>query len=420
MVQVIEVLGTTALTLAILQGLMVCTSFWRKRREEMSLLKLRESYLQKAASQAYQQAQLDIERQQSVWQDWRKFEIDRIVTEVQGIKSFYLKPHDCKEIPTFLPGQFLTFRLNLPSGQNIIRCYSLSEAPEVKDYYRITIKQISANENKPAGLASSYFHEHLSEGDILDIKPPSGQFYLQRDQSRPVVLIGGGIGLTPVLSMLNSICASEPERETWLFYGVKNKAEQIGIQTLRKQEAQHKNLRVIICHSQPLQGEIQGEDFDIAGRISLAVLQQTLPSSNYQFYICGPDTMMSGLTEQLSNWQVPETDVFFEAFGPSSVRTSVRTSIRKSPSASDQQHKVTFARSGITAQWSGHQDSLLELAEAEGLTLNAGCRAGNCGTCVVAVKEGDVDYIAAAGARPEQGSCLMCVCTPKGDIVLDA
>ncbi|WP_051227652.1 2Fe-2S iron-sulfur cluster-binding protein [Oceanospirillum beijerinckii] len=419
MVQVIEILGITALTLAILQGLMVCTSFWRKRREEISLLRLRESYLQESASQAYRQAQQEIERQQSVWQDWRKFEIDRIVTEAQGIKSFYLKPHDGKEIPTFLPGQFLTFRLNLPSGQSIIRCYSLSDAPEVKDYYRVTIKQIPASEDKPAGLASSYFHECLSEGDILDVKPPSGQFYLQRDPQRPVVLIGGGIGLTPVLSMLNSICTSEPERETWLFYGIKNKDEQIAIQTLRKQEAQHKNLRVIICHSQPLQGGVEGEDFDIAGRISLAVLQQTLPSSNYQFYICGPDTMMSGLTEQLSNWQVPETDVFFEAFGPSSVRTSVK----KSTSASDQahqQHKVTFARSGITAQWSGQQDSLLELAEAEGLTLNAGCRAGNCGTCVVAVKEGNVDYITVAGARPEQGSCLVCVCKPKGDIVLDA
>ncbi|MAC46860.1 MAG: hypothetical protein CMI12_08400 [Oceanospirillum sp.] len=415
MVQVIEILGITALTLAILQGLMVCTSFWRKRREEMSLLRLRESYLQESASQAYRQAQQKIERQQSVWQDWRKFEIDRIVTEAQGIKSFYLKPHDGKEVPTFLPGQFLTFRLNLPSGQSIIRCYSLSDAPEVKDYYRVTIKQIPASEDKPAGLASSYFHECLSEGDILDVKPPSGQFYLQRDPQRPVVLIGGGIGLTPVLSMLNSICTSEPERETWLFYGIKNKDEQIAIQTLRKQEAQHKNLRVIICHSQPLQGDVEGEDFDIAGRISLAVLQQTLPSSNYQFYICGPDTMMSGLTEQLSNWQVPETDVFFEAFGPSSVK--------KSTSASDQahqQHKVTFARSGITAQWSGQQGSLLELAEAEGLTLNAGCRAGNCGTCVVAVKEGNVDYITAAGAHPEQGSCLVCVCKPKGDIVLDA
>ena len=415
MVQVIEILGITALTLAILQGLMVCTSFWRKRREEMSLLRLRESYLQESASQAYRQAQQEIERQQSVWQDWRKFEIDRIVTEAQGIKSFYLKPHDGKEVPTFLPGQFLTFRLNLPSGQSIIRCYSLSDAPEVKDYYRVTIKQIPASEDKPAGLASSYFHECLSEGDILDVKPPSGQFYLQRDPQRPVVLIGGGIGLTPVLSMLNSICTSEPERETWLFYGIKNKDEQIAIQTLRKQEAQHKNLRVIICHSQPLQGDVEGEDFDIAGRISLAVLQQTLPSSNYQFYICGPDTMMSGLTEQLSNWQVPETDVFFEAFGPSSVK--------KSTSASDQahqQHKVTFARSGITAQWSGQQGSLLELAEAEGLTLNAGCRAGNCGTCVVAVKEGNVDYITAAGAHPEQGSCLVCVCKPKGDIVLDA
>lgn len=414
MVQIIEWLGALALVLAIAQGLITCTAVWRKRDREAMLLNERSLYLQKNAHLAFQKAQQEIERQQHVWQDWRKFEVERIVQEAEGIRSFYLKPHDKKVIPAFYPGQFLTFKLSLPSGQSLTRCYSLSEAPEVKEHYRVTIKHIQATETHLAGLASSYFHEQLKEGDILNVKPPSGQFYLQQNSQRPVVLIGGGIGVTPVLSMLNSICAMESERETWFFYGVRNGDEQIAVQALRQKEQQHKNLRIIICYSAPRAKEVEGQDYTVQGRISVPLLQRFLPSNNYEFYICGPDAMMASLTEQLAQWQVPEEDIFFEAFGPSSVRKTV------SNAGDEKTFQVTFAKSGVSTLWSSDRGSLLELAEAEGLSPDAGCRAGNCGTCLVAVKEGEVDYLASAGSQPEQGSCLLCVCKPKGDIVLDA
>ncbi|MBB1487590.1 FAD-binding oxidoreductase [Oceanospirillum sediminis] len=432
MVQFIEFLGITALVIALIQGGLVCISVWRKHKAEALLLHTRTTSLQKTADLTFQKARQEIDRQQHIWQDWRKFEIERIVQEASDIKSFYLKPHDRKDIPSFNPGQFLTFKLDIPSGKTVVRCYSLSEAPEIKGFYRVTIKHLQGGSDNPSGVASSYFHDHLSEGDILSIKPPSGHFYLQRDNQRPVVLIGGGIGVTPVLSMLNSICTSEPQRETWFFYGVRNSQEQIDIEPLRQKARQHEHLHVVICHSAPLADEMKGRDFDIAGRISVELLKQCLPSNNYQFYICGPGTMMSALTQQLTDWQVPENDILSEAFGPSSVnkqgavsKDMVTTNTDKDVSAGqdgaveEKQFCVNFVKSGVSAQWSASQGSLLELAEAFGLTPDAGCRAGNCGTCAVAIKEGETDYIAPAGSEPEQGSCLLCVSKPKNNIVLD-
>lgn len=414
MAQLIELIGIIALAVAIIQGLLVCASIWRKHKEETRLIHIRTSNLQKMASLTFQKAQQDIERQVITWSNWRKFEIKSIVQETKDIKSFYLEPHDQKEIPSFSPGQFLTFKLDTPSNPSVIRCYSLSDAPEVKGCYRITIKHIRSHNDNPAGISSSYFHEKLSEGDILNIKPPSGHFYLQREHQRPVVLIGGGIGVTPVLSMLNSICEIEPSRETWFFYGVKNSDERINIDQLRKKEQECENLHVIICHSAPLENEREGQDYDAPERISVELFKRTLPSNNYQFYICGPSTMMSSLIDQLSDWKVPDSDILFEAFGPSSMKK-----MPASPENLNKSFSVIFAKSGITTHWTADKGSLLELAEAEGLSPEAGCRAGNCGTCITAVKEGDTDYITPAGAIPEEGSCLLCVCKPKGDIVLD-
>ena len=432
MVQLIEFLGMTALVIALIQGGLVCISVWRKHKAEAVLLHARTASLQKTADLTFQKARQEIDRQQHIWQDWRKFEIERIVRETADIKSFYLKPHDHKEIPSFNPGQFLTFKLDMPSGKTVIRCYSLSEAPEITGCYRVTIKHLQGDGDSPPGITSSYFHERLSEGDILSVKPPSGHFYLQRDHQRPVVLIGGGIGVTPVLSMLNSICATEPQRETWFFYGVRNGQEQMDIESLRQKARQHEHLHVVICHSSPLTNEAEGRDFDVAGRISVDVLKQYLPSNNYQFYICGPGSMMSALTQQLTDWQVPENDILSEAFGPSSVNKKGAESKDMDIANSDKdvsagqngvtkekQFSVNFVKSEVSAQWSARQGSLLELAEAQGLTPDAGCRAGNCGTCAVAIKEGETDYIAPVGSEPEQGSCLLCVSKPKSNIVLD-
>ncbi|MGH7938971.1 MAG: FAD-binding oxidoreductase, partial [Bryobacteraceae bacterium] len=156
------------------------------------------------------------------WNGWRKFLVARKVVECDDICSFHLTPHDKKALPGFLPGQYLTFNLDIPGQPKpVVRCYSLSDGPR-PDGFRVTIKRIPPRDKEhPPGLASSFFYQQVNEGDILDVKAPSGQFFLDPAGTGGIVLIGSGIGLTPVLAMLHELAASRSERETWWIHGAR-------------------------------------------------------------------------------------------------------------------------------------------------------------------------------------------------------
>lgn len=414
MVEIIEIVGILVLALTLFQAAHWVLGNVQRRKEEARLIQQRTQHFKQQAQRTFELAKLEHDQKSLNWNDWRKFEVAKIVQEAKGIKSFYLRAHDEKPIAPFRPGQFLTFRLEVPGQkQPVIRCYSLSQGAQGKDHYRVTIKHLAATGDQPAGVSSSYFHEKLKEGDILTVKAPSGHFYLDQTQPRPVVLIGAGIGLTPVFAMLETICATEPERECWLFYGVRNSDDLILLDRLREIADTCDNVRLVICQSQPDEMAKQGEDYDYAERISVDLFKRVLPSNNYQFYICGPGALMGSLTAQLAEWQVPDDDILFEAFGPSTVK--------KGGTSTDEKicHEVSFARSQVVCDWTGQQGSLLELAEENNVAAEAGCRAGNCGACVTAIKEGEVEYLVPPGAEPESGSCLLCISKPKGKLVLD-
>ena len=169
----------------------------------------------------------------AAWSGYRAFRVERKVVEdaAQSVCSFYLVPEDGQALPTFLPGQFLTFRLDVPAPaggtEQIIRCYSLSDAPR-PDYYRVSIKRVAAPVGGavPPGRSSNFFHDHIAVGSHLQVRAPAGHFYIDRSAA-PVVLIGGGIGITPMLSMLSWSLAEQAGREVWLFYGVRNSREPV-------------------------------------------------------------------------------------------------------------------------------------------------------------------------------------------------
>ena len=334
--------------------------------------------------------------------------------------SFYLVPHDGKVLPPFLPGQYLTFNLRLPDREKpLVRCYSLSDSPSRTDYYRVSIKRQGPPPkvpDAPPGLSSNFFHNNLHSSDIVDVKAPSGNFFLDLSKHHPLVLIGGGVGLTPMISMLNAICDTSLQRETWFFYGIRNGDEHIMREHLEALEAEHENVHVRVCYSNPKDDEVEGEGFHHNGRVGVDLLKKVLPSNNYEFYICGPPPMMESLTADLRDWGVPDQDVFFEAFGPASVKKTAPAQV----SAAATGQAVPFARSNKTITWDGSHGSILELAEANAVELDFGCRAGSCGTCITAVKSGEVSYVEEPGSLPESGSCLACIAVPKSDLALDA
>lgn len=367
------------------------------------------------------------ESEAEAWNGFRKFEVARKRPEGGDICSFYLKPHDERPLPGFKPGQYLTFQLRIP-GQDkpVIRCYSLSDAPN-EDFYRVSIKRCPPPRDKPdipPGLSSNFFHDQVNEGDILDVRAPSGGFYCEPegDDLMPVVLIGGGIGLTPVLSMAKAIANTGVKRETWLFYGVRHNGEKVLREELEELTAQHPHIKVRYVHSSPKDDEVQGKDYHHTGYICVDLFKEALPSNNYIFHICGPPPMMASMVEQLEEWGVPDEHVRFEAFGPATVKKRKKPAddAPKDEGAAQKTYKVTFERSSVEESWDPDADSLLDFGEDKGVALDSGCRAGNCGSCLVAIKSGEIEYDTEPGAAPEAGSCLLCVCRPKTDLVLDA
>ncbi len=372
-----------------------------------------------------QQQLLERERVESKWNGFRKFEVWKKIEEGGGICSFYLRPHDKKKLPPFHPGQYLTFRLQLPNDKQAttIRCYSLSDSAN-QEFYRVSIKRNppprDAAKANLAASVSNFFHDQINFGAILDVKAPAGGFWLDLTHHTPIVLIGGGVGVTPVLSMLNAVAASHSTREVWFFYGVRNKAEHIMREHFAMMEREYPNFHINICYSEPTKDCVAGVDYQHAERVSVELFKKVLPSNNYHFYLCGPPPMMTSLYEDLTAWGVPEEAVHFEAFGPATIKKVAAQQAAPATTEAGAAISVTFATSGKVVPWDGKVASLLELAESNGVSIASGCRAGNCGTCVTAIKSGDVRYIREPGEKPEAGSCLTCISVPKVDLVLNA
>lgn len=351
------------------------------------------------------------------WSGFRQLVVQRRVEESPQVCSFHLVAHDMRPLPAFKPGQYLTFRLpgSGREGGHLVRCYSLSDHPH-QAHYRVTIKRVPPPPGAPmaaGGLGSTLFHAQIKERDVLDVRAPSGNFCLDPNDPMPVVLIGGGIGVTPVYSMLAALAHQKSPREVWLYYGVRHRGEHIFEAELEALARAHPQLRLRVCYSQPRAQDRLGVDYHHAGRITPELLRSELPSNHYRFYYCGPGAMMEALTAGLKAWGVPESHLHFEAFGPLSVK-------RASPPAAAVRHRVTFRKTGTARPWDASCGTLLDLAEQAGITIASGCRTGNCGTCLVAMPEGDVTYVQPPGSMLEPRTCLACVAQPKGDLVLDA
>ena len=362
--------------------------------------------------------------QAAAWMGFKEFRVSRRVVEDRhgSICSFYLVPVDGQPLPDFKPGQFLTFKLTAQDPvsrqpKTLVRCYSLSDRPR-PDYYRVSIKRVPAptdQPNIPPGISSNYFHDHVHEGSILEVKAPSGHFHLMEDEPLPIVLIGGGIGITPMLSIVNSLLERGSRRQIWLYYGVRNGSEAVMQEYLRRLEREHENFHLQLCFSNPFDNEKAGVDYQQRGRVDIPLLRSTLKLMRYQFYVCGPKPMMESLVPALEEWGVEPRDIYYESFGPATlIRHEKLKSITAEPIT------VTFGQSNRRIAWNPKLDSLLELAEESGISVESGCRAGSCGSCQTRLVSGEIDYQQQPDAEIEPGHCLLCISTPKSDITLAA
>ncbi|MGA9341641.1 MAG: 2Fe-2S iron-sulfur cluster-binding protein [Rhodanobacteraceae bacterium] len=393
---------------------------WRRVAHQSQLRQRADTLLDLRIDSAYRERQVE-EQKSLAWAGWRKFQVrwKRFENERRDICSFYLVPHDGKPIPGFEPGQFLTFRLDVPGQvKPVVRCYSLSDSPK-PDYYRVSIRRQGAPPGKdaPPGISSNYFHDLVQEDAILDVKAPSGIFHLDPGGKEPVVLIGGGVGITPVLSMLNAIVDSGSGRETWFFLGVRDAQDHPMKEHLEAIAREHSNVHLQVCYSQPREGQdIEGRDFHVKGFAGVELMRKVLPSNNYRYYFCGPPPMMAALEKDLKEWGVPGEHIHFEKFGPGpKLPTAPVVATPDTPGI-----EVSFSKSGKKLSWSPAVGTLLELARANGIVIDSGCEQGNCGTCQTAIRSGEVKYSSEPAYEFEQGTCLVCVCHPTSPLELNA
>jgi ferredoxin-NADP reductase len=363
------------------------------------------------------------------WAGWRDFRVVQRTLEDAACSqcSFYLQPVDGQPLPAFRPGQFLTFSLDIPAnasnardaGRAITRCYSLSDRPDPAQY-RVTIKRVPApadHPELPPGLSSNHFHDHVQVGDILRVKAPSGHFVIDPDCSVPVVLIAGGIGITPIMSMLRWCIANQPQRAVHLYYGLRNGDEHAFKPLLEDLAASHSALRLHVAYSRPAAADLQGRDYQHPGHVDVDLLRRTLLHGRHQFYVCGPPAMMQTLVPALAEWGVPVTDIHHEAFGPASIKLPGAAE-PAAPAVSGVE--VRFQRSGRTLTWDGKDASLLDFAERHGLEVESGCRSGGCGSCETRLIDGSVQYENAPDHDVTSGHCLLCVGRPATSLVLEA
>jgi ferredoxin-NADP reductase len=385
-----------------------------------------------AAAQKLEQSK----RERFGWKDYRKFEVVDKVLECAGVYSFYLRAHQGKdkELAPFKPGQYVTFRLKIPERdaslppRTIVRLYSLSESPErclANKYYRVTIKKVTKSDGG-SGLASSYFADEVKVGDILDLKAPNGPFFLDVSRHTPAVLLSCGVGITPVLSMLNAIIDSGSKREVWFFHGARNGQEHIQREYLVNLAKKHPNVHVHTWYSRPDEKRDKlGVDYHHVGRLTVKEFQD-LVSPSFDYYLCGTGQMMAEIREGLKAWKA--NNVYFEPFDGADLQQATPPPAADAAAGAAEAVEVEFAKSGVVCKWTPQYRSLLQLAEAHKVHIDAACTRGECGTCSVAIKSpssGAVQYGAVQpGEPPAEGTCLVCVCTPskglKERLVLDA
>lgn len=232
--------------------------------------------------------------------------VTRRVDEAQHISSFYLSAAEDKLLPSFRAGQHLPVQLKIPGHKGTAsRSYSLSGNVDDKDSYRITVKR---EEN---GLVSRFFHDEVSRGSIIEASSPSGDFVVPCRKC-PLVLVSAGVGITPMISMLQEVLSENPEREVWFVHGARNGRAHALREEVDALTSTHKRAQHIVFYSKPDDGDI----YDRKGRITAGDLDALNVGEDAHYMLCGPAHFLSDIRNGLEEGGVPPNSVHFETFGP--------------------------------------------------------------------------------------------------------
>ncbi|WP_166360546.1 FAD-binding oxidoreductase [Pseudomonas akapageensis] len=361
-------------------------------------------------------------------QGFNNFRVIEKKQESAVITSFVLTAADGVSRLPFRPGQFLVVRLALGGGVTALRNYSFSGDAGDSSRLRISVKREPAPFDRPElppGQGSNYLHDSVQVGDLLEIAGPAGTFILDEQSPRPVVLFSGGVGLTPMVSMLHRLSRSSA-RPVYFIHACENGA----VHALRDEILTLASLRpgiaVHFCYRNPDADDHANAAFHSQGLISRETLQGLLPLDDYDIYLCGPRPFMQANWRLLRSLGIARERIHYEFFGPATILEeddvmpeppAVAPTTVTSPT--DSALTVHFLPSGTRVAWDRNCHSLLDLAEQAGLSPSFNCRAGLCNTCQVSLREGSVEYFEEPLDTPAGGAILLCCTRPTTALTVD-
>lgn len=341
----------------------------------------------------------------SFWSGKRRFRCTERHRESSDVTSFFLEPCDLAPIGPVLPGQYITISLPDASDPLRQRSYSVSRRPDGKRL-RISVRRIGK------GGMSDSLHDTIQAGMELNVGVPAGRFVLSSQPGRRIVLISAGVGITPLLPMLEELALEDTGREVWFIHAARNATCHLFDKEAHAIAEQAKNggIRLFTSYSRPQ----QGDRCDFVGRIDSNLLAGLLPVKETDFYICGPKVFMTSLRDGLIERGAEPQSVHYEAF-----EAGLGGSLDLAGKGSVSGSMVTFARSGKSASWSPSDGTLLDLALKNDVEVAYSCRLGDCQSCAQKVIRGVVDHLGEEVPLLSPDQTLLCLAVPLGDLVLD-
>ena len=332
--------------------------------------------------------------------------VAEITREADNIFSLILKDENGKQLPPFHPGQHITLRL---LGSAMAQAFSISSSVQYLDFYRITAKSSQTPRRPDGSRSQSYALVRSKVGDVLLAQSPAGLFRLPLQSKHPVVLIAGGIGITPFMSYLETLAQARPKFPVRLLYGNKSKSSRAFAERIAEIERSIPSLVVTNFYSQLNGDRRSGPSFEAAGHISALDIDPSLIEARARFYLCGPDSMIDDVSRGLLARGVPPFEIHREYFQQ-----------RRIPVLNlGGKHLVRLQRSGRDLEWTPRAGTILELAEMNGVVLPSGCRVGECENCSIRVLKGETRCLSPT-EFDETDHCLSCQSVPVSDVVLDA
>jgi len=357
---------------------------------------------------------------------WKgKLRVCAIYSETPNVKTFRLQALDGGVIPfSFLPGQFLTYSVEL-DGKIVRRSYTIASSAAQTAYVETTIKR------EDGGILSDYMHGKVREGDLLEVAAPSGAFTFTGREADSVVLIGGGVGITPLMAAIRYLSDIAWPGQIYLVYSAQTTEQFIFRDELEYLQRRKNNLHVAATMARASGMSWMGSE----GQITADFLKRAVPDlAKRRVHLCGPPGMMEALKKTLGELSVPPEQIKTEAFGPArgAVPPPGNPVAKGRMSEGDGQQgaavigpataSIRFAKSGKVAPLPPDK-SVLEVAESIGVPIDYSCRAGVCGVCKTHLLEGNVTMEVQDALTEDdkaKGIILACQARSVGNLVVEA